>query len=611
MAIKTDAESLWDEVEHAEKTRDSHLASVKEIVETIHGSAYRYTGTGRAKRLNAAPRIENHPFEYVSLVVPRLIYDNPRFSARTKRMGDAQVIAEAIGHGLNRWILDVNLRQVLTRLAYDMLTCYSAAIVCQQPMRAYDPSPTSTAHRPHVTRLPPSWFGFDPLALDYSLAKFVFHKYPVDLDDLQSYAGSDGWDSEAIGKVGADSERSNPDPFLADGAPERNTVMVYEVWVPDEYGDGHPGPEAGFHGTIHTLTKFGGGGTRIREPRPFYGPPWGPYAFGGVYTVPDSPFPLSPLIATKDQQDEVAKIALNANRSAEKYKRLIFVDKKNPKLVRALKDGEHDVIIPVDNYAKGEAEEFEVGGLTAQMIEQLQLARERLKNSSGIDDAIRGNVTGEGTATEVSIAETAASMRMSFIKQQFADLVRGIGRSVAWYLFHDDRVVFPLGEDVAEQMGMAEPWFFGGLDGEDASFDDIELELDVYSMERTNEPLMQRNVTEALKLLIEIAQIAPTTPWLRLKEALAPVADVFNMPQLLTAIDEEMLGAMTQIPPSQPEQPQGGRLAQDVTGGPGPGMGVGGAMQQRQQMMGQGMGPQRPMMGQQMGAMQGAARRAM
>lgn len=580
MAIKTTPENLWSEVQNAEKVRDQHLCAVKELVETLHGSAYR----GKDGRATAS-RIENHPFEFMSLVVPRLIYDNPRFSVRTKRMGDAQVIAEAIGHGLNRWILDVNLRQVLTRLAYDLLLSYSVALICQQPMRTYDPSPSSTAHRPQVTRLPPSWFGFDPLALDYSLARYAFHKYPMDLDDLKGYAPEQGWNKADIEKLTADGEKGNPDPYLSEGVPERNTVMVYEIWVPDEYGDDHPGPEAGFHGMIHTLAKWSQGGMRIRKPQPFYGPPWGPYAFGGVYTVPDSAFPLSPLVATKDQQDELARVALAANKAAEKYKRLLLVNKNHPKLVQAIKNAEHDVVLPVENFSPDEVGQYEVGGLTPQMIEQYTLNKERLQRASGIDDAQRGNVTGEGTATEVSIAETAATMRLSFIKQQFADMVRGVGRSVSWYLFHDDRVVFPLGEDAAEEMGAIEPWFFGGLDGEDASFDDIELELDVYSMERTNEPLMQRNVTMALETALKVAEAAVTMPWLRLKELISPIADVFNMPALNNAIDEQML-ATAGVPMAPTTEPQGGRLSEDVTSQ-----------------------PQRPMVGRYTGAEQGAARR--
>jgi hypothetical protein len=363
--------------------------------------------------------------------------------------------------------------------------------------------------------------------------------------------------------------------------------MVYEVWVPDDFESAkdHPGPSEGFHGTIHTLASRSSGGMRIRAPRPFYGPPWGPYSFGGIYTVPDSPFPLSPLIATKDQQDEVASVAYAHQKAMSKYKRLLLVDKKNPKLTRAIKDAEHEVILTVEGFLRDEAQQFEVGGITPQMNEQLGIARDRLAKASGIDDAMRGNVTGVGTATEHSIAESSATMRLSFMRQQFADMVRGVGRSVAWYLFHDDRVVFPLGEEAAEALGASEPWFYGGLDGEDADFEDMELELDVYSMERTNEPLMQRNVTEALRLGIEVASAQAQMPWLRGKELLAPIADVFNMPQLAEAIDEDILAQAVGSAPAQPTGPQGGRLSQDVTS-------------------------QRPLMGRYTGAAQGAARRA-
>lgn len=580
--IRTDDENLWAEITYAEGVRDSHLKAMAEIVSTLHGSAYVGKEVGGASR---PARIENHPFEFVSLVVPRLIYDNPRFSVNTKRMGDAQQIAEAIGHGINRWVLDINLRKTLTRLAYDMLISYSAALVCPQPVKAYDPSPESTAHRPQVTRLPPSWFGFDPMALDYSLSRYAFHCYPVDLDDLKDFEG-DGWDTKAIADIAADGKDANPHKRLSEGSPERSTVMVYEVWIPDDFKSvkGHPGPSEGYHGTIHTLAGRSGGGVKIREPRPFYGPSWGPYAFGGVYSVPDSPYPLSPLVATKDQQDELSAVAYATQMSASKYKRLLMVDKKNPKLVQTLKDAEHDVIVPVEGFTAGEAEQFEVGGVTPQMIEQLAMARDRLAKASGIDDAMRGNVTGEGTATEHSIAEGAATMRMAFIKQQFADMVRTVGRSVAWYLFHDDRVVFPLGEEAAEALGASEPWFFGGLDGEDADFDDLELELDVYSMERTNEPLMQRNVTEALKLGMEVAAAKAQMPWLNTDALLSPVADVFNMPQLMEAIDDDMLAQMGMGMPQQ-GGPQSPRLSADVTS-------------------------ERPLLGRFTGAQQGAARRA-
>lgn len=579
--IRTDTENLWSEIDYAERVRDGHLRCLGELIETLHGSAYRGGGKGSS----TPARIENHPFAYVSLVVPRLIYDNPRFSTRTKRMGEAQQVAKAIGHGLNRWVLDVNLRSVLTRLAYDMLFSYSAALICQQPMKVYDPSPNSTAHRPQVTRLPPKWFGFDPQALDYSLARYAFHCYPMDVDDLQEYDEGEGWDKKIIRDLSPDNEAQNPHKYLSEGSPDRNTVMIYEMWIPDDYSvDGHEGPSEGYHGSIHTLVKKSSGAQVIRKPRPFYGPSWGPYAFGGAYTVPDSPYPLSPLVATKDQQDELAAVAYSLGQSMAKYKRLLLVDKKNPKLVNAIKNAEHDVVLPVEGFTKDEAQQFEIGGITAQMIDQMSLTRDRLAKASGIDDAMRGNVTGEGTATEHSIAESSATMRLAFLKQQFADLVRGIGKSVAWYLFHDDRVVFPLGEDAAEEMGQEEPWFFGGLGEDNTDFDDIELDLDVYSMERTNEPLMQRNVTQALELAMTIAQAAPTMPWLRVKELLGPVADVFNMPQLLTAIDEEMLAGMG-APPAQPAQPQGGRMSADVS-------------------------QERPLVGRYTGAEQGAARRA-
>jgi hypothetical protein len=126
-------------------------------------------------------------------------------------------------------------------------------------------------------------------------------------------------------------------------------------------------------------------------------------------------------VATKDQQDELASVVNSMNKSAAKYKRLLLVDKKKPSLVDAIKNAEHDVVLPVEGFDPSEAGQYEVGGITPQMIEQAQISRNRLQNASGIDDAIRGNVTGEGTATEHSIAEGAATTRLALLTSPLRD----------------------------------------------------------------------------------------------------------------------------------------------------------------------------------------------
>ena len=64
-------ENLYDEIQSAEAFRDEHLEYFDDLVEQFIGPAYRgSTGTD-----NYLP--ENHVYEYLSLTVPRLIYDNP------------------------------------------------------------------------------------------------------------------------------------------------------------------------------------------------------------------------------------------------------------------------------------------------------------------------------------------------------------------------------------------------------------------------------------------------------------------------------------------------------------------------------------------------------
>jgi len=116
---------------------------------------------------------------------------------------------------------------------------------------------------------------------------------------------------------------------------------------------------------------------------------------------------------------------------------------------------------------------------------------------------------------------------------------------VGWYLWNDDRVFFPLGAEAAQGMGMGEPYFQGG--GEPpASYDDIELEVDAYSMERTNEVLQQRRALETLQVVSNVAAAMPQAPYVNWEAMLKQVGDSMNMPGMAQLIDRQALAQMQQ-----------------------------------------------------------------
>ena len=547
--LDTTPSNLYQEIESAERFRDSHLEHYGDLMKDYVGPMY-----GGLDVEEFAP--ENHVYEYLSLTVPRLIHDNPRVRVTSRRPVSQGDVAKAIEHGINRWVRDTNVRSVIQRTAYDTLLTYGVVLTSQAPMPGQDPQAKYKSYWPNCYRISPKRFIIDPVAISVPEARYMGHMWVRDKEDLieeskldPSWNGdvienlSESWEHDDLGK-GKSRDRE---------VPERHEVVAYDLWVPEIQLKNSPGPEFGFHGTIFTVAAggdyYGEKDSKksdfIREPRPYYGPPTGPYTMYGAYYVPDSPYPLSPIMASAGQMNELNDHIRSASASAANYKRLILVDSKNKKLVQDVKSQPHDFVVPVEGLDNDSVIQMELGGITNQQVSYIQMARDRLDRNSGIHDAMRGNVTGDATATEVSIAQGSSTMRLAYIRQQFQESVRNTLMKVSWFMHNDDRVAFPLGADAADQLGMGEPWFVGGMD-DSGSFDDLELEVDAYSMERVNEGLRQHRAMEAFQIITHVASAMPQMPYVDWNGMLNKLGDSMNMPDLSGLIDSEMLGQLMQ-----------------------------------------------------------------
>ena len=107
----------------------------------------------------------------------------------------------------------------------------------------------------------------------------------------------------------------------------------------------------------------------------------------------------------------------------------------------------------------------------------------------------------------------------------------------------------------AKEMGMGEPYFVGGVNPP-RSYDDLELEIDPYSMERTTEALQQRRAMEAFQIIANVASAMPTMPYVNWTALLDKMGDALNMPDLSNLVDSEMLQQMVQQQQEQTEMEQ-------------------------------------------------------
>lgn len=613
--LRRDAAALLEEVNAAEKLRDRRLARYETIVHSIYGTQGRGAPGGQRQA------VENHAFEYVSLMVPRLVFTHPRVRVESRRAGELHAAAGTLsvpgapgggGEGgaeqarlirafLTRWFRDSEVLDTLRRCAPDFLICYAVAFTAPKPMG--DPSAEATPWLPWTWWLNPMRFFMDGAATVPHEARFMGHLSVDDVDSLLELAEDpeSGWDRAAI--EAAAGKTGEPTKLLgrAEDAPlSRKEIAFREVWVPEHQMPGYA-PEEGWHGTIYTLSETEGGtGVFLREPRPYFGPAWGPYTIFGAFEAPLSPYPYGPLEAVQALVDELNQQVRAANDGARTYKRIVVYDSGVPELGRKLRETPHDFVVGVQGLQKNEVQVFEIGGVTAQQLEQVAILRDRLDRVSGVHDAQRGNLESGTTATAVAVAESASGTRNEQLRASFERGVQRIARTAAWYAHVDDRVRWPLGRaETAELVGreVGSATFYGGVGpGERVDdFDALEFEIEPYSLARTTDASQQRRAIQALGMVGQVLPLVMQFPEVGWEALVQDLGDAINSPDLATRLGiaqvrekaaalQQMAAQAAMAPAPGPGLPPGGG------GGGGVGPGGIGALSGAQAAAGAGVG---------------------
>jgi hypothetical protein len=546
-----DHEKMLSIVREAEKERDTLLCGYEKRAKRFAGEHAR--GDDRVLDLRNADPV-NHAFEYLSLMIPRWVYTNPEVKVSTD-LAQARQVAKAIQHALNRWADEVRLDAMLRCVAIDYGFYWGVLHVTPQwSPTAIGEGGMAGGWRPKLTRIDPRMFVIDPHCDVPHEARFMGHVWIADVDDFIEQCEADedgGWDMAMVRTL---SDKPSID-LLPEGMRKdrinRNEIAGYDLWIREAQPDPELEPEDGFHGAIVTIVPGVG---VIREPTPFYGPSCGPYEVFGAYARPSSPFPLSPLEVTEPQESFLNTMMRAGNRAAEDYRRIVIVPQGHEIPYDSLPDG---TVVEVPGM-KFDTPPFtlEIGGVTDQQLRQVQYSQQQLERVSGMDEARRGNVTGDGTATEHAIADQAAENRSSFVTDQFAGAVQRVLLKAGWYIHNDGRVVFSLspeaasavaGEDVegGTYRGGPPP---AGSGEPDIPFEALDLSIVPMSMQRTSEPVHQRNVMQAFQVVMQIAPLIrqfPEAPW---REWLDRIGDALNIPDMSAGYNFDLAQQLAQAP---------------------------------------------------------------
>lgn len=582
--LSTSPQHWWSEIRAAETYRDKFLEDWDDVVEGFHGPGYK---PHRTQSDGGDP--ENHAFEWLSLMIPQITASNPRARVKTDRMGPARFGAQAQTFALNRWVSKAGLEETSEQLATDYGLKYAIGYVAPELLPN---QPGDEPERwPVLRRISPRRYLQDPLAIDGKEQRWRGHLVIADKEDLLERAKKNpgaGWNEDAIKTL---PESTNLHKYrggtgneaTSDYHVDRGEVSYWVLWCKEMQPDPKRGPDKGYNGALLFLGVGSGADGEadarwIRDPQPFFGPRWGPYQTSGAYVVPDEAIRLSPIAGTKQQADHLNAVARANERAVVDYKRMALVGHGDPDLELAVVDAEHGSVrgVKVDELNKNLAQ-VELGGLTTQMLTAEDRARQSLDRNSGTPEAMRGNVEGGATATEVGAAMSGASVRSSHHVDKFRRFQTANLKTVAWYLEFDDTMpAFTLGAEAARQMSdefgqpVEEVWMRPGLaEGQTYDdFDDYDFEIELYSMERTSEQQDQMQAQELDFLVMQVGPAMLANPHVRWEEYLQKRGELRGTQDYGRLFDVDMARELTAegmepMPTAQTPQP---RLASDVAG---------------------------------------------
>jgi len=583
------ATNWTEEIRAAEEVRKDRLQNLEEDVKRYAPFYSEQFGINVVNLYDTEVIPENYAYELISLVLPSVAMANPRMRMSSNRVKESEIMrAKGLQHSTNRWIGQTRLKRLAETLAVDYLFRYSVAHIQRAAPPWLAGSPAAVDNWPFVSRISGRDFVYDPMALTQDDCLWLGHKVRAMRQDLRDNAEEEGWDLEVIESLPPmeyDDKSRDSRPANQFHAPDRDMVEYYELWLreyEDEDLEGYDDKLS--NGTLITIAVTGNAVEQrmpygdseerhthrlLRKPRAAQNSKRGPYRWSGTYPVPDHQSPLSMLAATQPQQRDVNRQATAISKSVEQYKKIIAVSTGAKNLAKSLQQGSHNNVyeIPLQDFSKQVAG-LEVGGVTDQQLKAFGISRERLDRIGGMSQAMQGNVTGQGTATENLIASNRADARFAYVANKFKDFLADVVWEVAWILDTEDGLEIELDESAARELGVERPGWKGGLGKDDETLDagPIDMEIDMYSMGFVPTQEQTARTQLMLALVEQITALTPHAMYIDVRQVAEALGDINNMPELSRMLDPESqimtAGHMLQMEIQAGQQPQGGGNAQ-------------------------------------------------
>lgn len=506
---------------------------------TRHSAALirQYAADSRATWAAEDAGFENHNYEWVVNIVPNLVFTNP--TVRVTDMGFKDQRTEDVERAMKSWVAQTKLNWDLTQIAYDMQFDFGIGYVCLEPTPGLRQPGEFRPMRPRLRRLSPRQYFKDARTPEFGRPRFEGHIFVKDYDEMAAEVVIDPmtgtptpkYDLTALGLItkddGLDELRKDLMQDGIDLGPDQGKAIVgFEVYVRDESGGGK---------WLTLGFTSGGDAAFLREEREYAGPRGGCYQDFGVYVIPDQVYPLAALAVTRKQVEEINKHRWQAAQDAESAKQVAVVNGQAQGVIGTLQDAPSGSIISIPGF-QGQVQTIVMGGMMPQTAEYVAEQKGFLDRLSGLNEVIRGNITGSATATEIAQASNYADIRIKYAVSRFRDCTAQSLGKVADLMWSDKSVVFPITAEIDDGAGgqvLQRGTFMGGTDEmedpENPWMPNPTIEIEPYSMEFTNQNTLRQQMMEFQQSVLQVAQAQMTMPFLKGQNMLNDLGSTLNI----------------------------------------------------------------------------------
>lgn len=424
------AKGMWDEHEASRVKKEAFMFAHDEMVARFHGYYYRDKVKGRTQEP------ANPAFELLATMQSNVLAGTPQCLVSSARSDDPEGEMKALylQYTANRLARESRLKETARKLLTDFFFHGAYSVI---ENKRYDWSDPGTLdgppRRPSWVRCSPKLIREDARVMDWDDTKWRsyggFRSIKAMIDHGRKNP-DEGWRLDELNALVPDSDQLRKLMSSSEGEGlQRDDVLVWCVWVPDEELETSMGIDNGFYGTIHTYAQTGtkqrargrAPFVEIREPFPSYAGRHGPVNRWGQYYVPDQVEPLSVMIAIEHIARSMSKTQAVIERAKQAYKRVIINGTADKSLGAKLLKLPHLHMLYAKGFNHTMMKDYIMGGLDPVIMAAMEFDADMLQKRSGIGMTVQGQARRGVTATADTIAAGGAQARQDDIRDMFYD----------------------------------------------------------------------------------------------------------------------------------------------------------------------------------------------